>query len=350
MPSQQLLLKKTADLADKVKSIPAENQALVKQLSNDVKSLEEDNELLKAEMYRFKGMNEKSTQKIKGLEYKISTITKYFNDCLEENILEDAQTKHFQVLVNYLNRTGPTLQQDLSSLLGTDLYYSKKKDSDIQSTSSSQMMDYHFHNLDISHGQSSAYSSQTNFKSVKKERLFKTTEQMKQKCEELIERFEEAEEADRMKRLKDLENGRKSFIGGYTDRAHPSKIKLVEHYPLVTITESEIDRNDDTPVAAAKPISPETANSATTLLLKKTQLASPRLGPALQIPIVNPYPIITNDVVPKKSDKGFTSASSIELRQQGPTSSGMRQGFKSPPPKAHEQNRPPSKGFSSSIK
>lgn len=193
----------TSNLADSVKNLPSEEQSTLQVLVRDLKAANEENSILRQEVQHYKDSYEKANYRLKQIDAKMGSISKYFQDYVDEASSEDNLGKRYRYFLGVLNNSGPTSQHDLSTIIGADVYLGQPKSD--QSLSISQKLGVQ--TLDLSGAQSS--ESQRPKHKVGQGMIHQTTK-MRQKCETFLKRFDEIEEEDRLKRLRGIEEIRKN--------------------------------------------------------------------------------------------------------------------------------------------
>jgi len=263
-------VQKTTELSRKIENIPKEDNTILQKLTNEIKTLEMENQLLRSEMYYYKNLYEKAGQKTKQLESKLSTIAKYFTDYLDDCPIEDPAAKRYQSLLSYLNNNSQNIHHDLATLIGSEVIFTKRNNYGNNSMIDSHSFDIYLTNSSpvpmgqgVSQNESSGGIS-TQTKSNRKDRIFKTADKIKERCQEFLNKFEEIEEADRLKRLQSIQLVRKQTQaanqGGSEDIPLTSRAKiLLESTVLLPIPEieKEVPKVPKLTLSQAKDLAPK---------------------------------------------------------------------------------------------
>lgn len=198
------LLSFAAEMVKTIQNLPKDDRSFNQVLIQDLKTVNEENGILRQEIIHWKSNYEKASQKSKTYEFRQGVICRYFQDYLDEASAEDQLGKRYTCLLGLMNSAAPWTSHDLSVIIGSDHNSSSKIRFADQSLSNSGTIGLPI--LDLS----GAHSTESSHHKHKKDKLIKMTRRMRQKCEAFLKKFEDMEEGERLKRLKEIEEKRKA--------------------------------------------------------------------------------------------------------------------------------------------
>lgn len=189
-----------------------------------MKSVEEENKLLKEEVEYFKKQHDSLTTSQKIMERKLNIVIKYFKDYTESAQEEDPMLKRYKTLLGIFSNSTPGTIPDLPMAQPRDYQLARPtNDTTLHLNNSSEgsakwlenMRNYQqpndTHTFDSSRNMSTGVNASADIRK-RREKILHRIRKMQAKCDGFLQRFEDVEENERMAKIKCIEDRRKSNL------------------------------------------------------------------------------------------------------------------------------------------
>lgn len=190
----------------------------------ELKSIEEENKLLKQEVDYYKKQFEGINSSYKIAEKKVSLVIKYFRDYIESAQEDDPHSKKYKTLLGILTNSAPLQVSDLPLPPAQNHNFARQtNDVSVQMNTSSDgstkwienlrqfQQPSDTHTFDSSRNQSAGGQGSVDGKK-RKDHAIRKLRKLQKKCEGFLQKIEDVEEEDRMLKIKQMEERRKGNL------------------------------------------------------------------------------------------------------------------------------------------
>lgn len=207
-----------------ISKLPSTDNNISEVLIREMKSVEEENKLLKEEVEYFKKQHDSLTPSQKIMERKLNIVIKYFKDYTESAQEEDPMLKRYKTLLGILSNSTPGNIPNLPMAQPRDYQLARlTNDTTLHLNNSSEgsakwlenMRNYQqpndTHTFDSSRNMSTGVNASADIRK-RREKILHRIRKMQAKCDGYLQRFEDVEENERMAKIKCIEDRRKSNL------------------------------------------------------------------------------------------------------------------------------------------